>query len=161
MTIIYNFINSNFSKMFSNYNENKNFLVTTFYITTYITCCASFFIILDAYYHSVTQLIYISILITLTLIKPLTLYLFAFNVNYHFSCLRCFQNSENINTKYIIFLTLCDTYFITVIYALPFFSETVSSDESLFFKVIVALTVFADYLIFLNVFSGSRSPTPR
>ena len=161
--------------MFSNYNENnnicnsyKNFLVTTFYITTYITCCASFFIILDAYYHSVTQLIYISILITLTLIKPLTLYLFAFNDNYHFSCLRCFQNAENINTKYIIFLTLCDTYFITVIYALPFFSEagtgdpeTVSSDESLFFKVIVALTVFADYLIFLNVFSGSRSPTPR
>ena len=154
--------------MFSNYNENnnicnsyKNFLVTTFYITTYITCCASFFIILDAYYHSVTQLIYISVLITLTLIKPLTLYLFAFNDNYHFSCLRCFQNAENINTKYIIFLTLCDTYFITVIYALPFFSETVSSDESLFFKVIVALTVFADYLIFLNVFSGSRSPTPR
>ena len=139
---------------YSSYNQNicssyKNFLVTTFYITTYITCCSSFFIILDAYSHSTAQIIYISVLISLTFIKPLTLYLFAFNDNYHFSCLRHLQHARNINAKYLLFITLCDIYFMTIIYSLSFFTETLSSDETLFFKVIVALSVFADYLMFL------------
>lgn len=139
---------------YSSHNQNicnsyKNFLITVFYITTYITCFSSLIIILDSYSHSTAQIIYISVLVALTFIKPLCLYLYAFNDNYHFSCLRHLQHAQNINRIYLLFITICDIYFMVIIYSLTFFTETLSSDESLFFKVIIAFSIFADYLMFL------------
>ena len=151
---------------YSSYNQNicnsyKNFLITVFYMTTYITSFASYFIILSAYSHSTSQLIYISVLIALTFIKPLSLYLYSFNNMYHSSCLRRFENTQNPHYKYLLFTTFCNIYFLSVIFSISFFSETITYEERLFFKVIVVLNVFADYLIFLNIFSNQRLNTFR